>query len=185
MAGAIFGKVEISGLDTKSLQADLSIMDILMEAGASLSQTGDHLGTVTVQRAPLTAFDVDASNCPDLFPIISVLAAFCQGTSRISGVDRLAHKESDRGRAISDMLSDMGVSAVIEDDTLVIEGHSLSSRLLNGNLLKGGQYSSSHDHRMVMALTVAGLGADSPVIIDDTACVAKSFPSFFELFAKL
>lgn len=185
VAGAIFGKVEISGLDTKSLQADLSIMDILMEAGASLSQTGDHLGTVTVQRAPLTAFDVDASNCPDLFPIISVLAAFCQGTSRISGVGRLAHKESDRGRAISDMLSDMGVSAVIEDDTLVIEGHSLSSRLLNGNLLKGGRYSSSHDHRMVMALTVAGLGADSPVIIDDTACVAKSFPSFFELFAKL
>ena len=184
VAGAVFGKVEISGLDTKSLQADLSIMDILMEAGASLSQTGDHLGTVTVQRAPLTAFEVDASNCPDLFPIISVLAAFCQGTSRISGTDRLAHKESDRGKAILDMLLKMGVKASVDDNVLVIEGHSLSSRLLNGNLLKGGSYTSSHDHRMAMALKVAELGADSPVTIDDTACVAKSFPTFFELFGK-
>ena len=159
-------------------------MDILMEAGASLSQTGDHLGPVTVQRAPLTAFDVDASNCPDLFPIISVLAAFCQGTSHISGTDRLAHKESDRGQAILDMLLKMGVNASIEKNTLIIEGHSLASRLLEGNLLKGGRYTSSHDHRMAMALKVAELGADSPVTIDDTACVAKSFPTFFELFGK-
>lgn len=185
VAGAVFGKVEIHGLDTKSLQADLSIMDILMEAGASLSQTGDNLGPVTVQRAPLNAFEVDASNCPDLFPIVSVLAAFCQGTSRISGVDRLAHKESDRGKAILDMLGGMGVQAGIENNALVIEGHSLASRLLNGNLLKGGRYTSSHDHRMVMALKVAGLGADSPVEIDDTACVDKSFPAFFELFSSL
>ena len=185
VAGALFGKVEISGLDTASLQADLSIMDILMEAGASLSQTGDHLGPVTVQRAPLTAFDVDASNCPDLFPIISVLAAFCQGTSRISGTDRLAHKESDRGQAILDMLLKMGVNASIEKNTLIIEGHSLASRLLEGNLLKGGRYTSSHDHRMAMALKVAEMGADGPVEIDDTACVAKSFPTFFDLYSSL
>lgn len=185
VAGALFGKVEISGLDTASLQADLSIMDILMEAGASLSQTGDHLGPVTVQRAPLTAFDVDASNCPDLFPIISVLAAFCQGTSHISGTDRLAHKESDRGQAILDMLLKMGVNASIEKNTLIIEGHSLASRLLEGNLLKGGRYTSSHDHRMAMALKVAEMGADGPVEIDDTACVAKSFPTFFDLYSSL
>lgn len=185
VAGSVFGKVRIDGLDTKSLQADLSIMDILMEAGASLSQTGDHLGTVTVQRAPLTAFEVDASNCPDLFPVISVLAAFCQGTSRILGVDRLAHKESDRGQAILDMLLKMGVKASVVQDTLIIEGHSLASRLLTGNLLKGGSYTSSHDHRMAMALKVAELGADGPVIIDDTACVSKSFPGFFGLFSKL
>ena len=185
VAGALFGKVEISGLDTASLQADLSIMDILMEAGASLSQTGDHLGPVTVQRAPLTAFDVDASNCPDLFPIISVLAAFCQGTSHIYGTDRRANKESDRGQAILDMLLKMGVNASIEKNTLIIEGHSLASRLLEGNLLKGGRYTSSHDHRMAMALKVAEMGADGPVEIDDTACVAKSFPTFFDLYSSL
>ena len=128
---------------------------------------------------------MDASNCPDLFPVISVLAAFCQGTSRISGVDRLAHKESDRGQAILDMLLKMGVKASVVQDTLIIEGHSLASRLLTGNLLKGGSYTSSHDHRMAMALKVAELGADGPVIIDDTACVSKSFPGFFGLFSKL
>lgn len=185
VAGAIFGKVVVDGLDTSSLQADLTIMDILMEAGASLSQTGDNLGSLTVQRAPLKSFTVDASNCPDLFPIISVLAAFCQGTSRIAGVGRLAHKESDRGAAILEMLHKMGVDARTEGDEMVIAGHSLSSRLLNGNLLRGGSYTSSHDHRMVMALKVAELGADSPVEIDDMDCVSKSFPAFFELFSKL
>ena len=184
VAAAIFGRLEVEGLDTTSLQADLSIMDILMDAGASLSQLDGDQGSITVQRAPLKAFTVDAWNCPDLFPIISVLAAFCQGTSRIAGVGRLANKESDRAKAIVEMLTQMGVSCNIEGDEMVIEGHSLPQRLLAFNLLKGGAYTSHHDHRMVMALKVAALGADSPITIDDEACVAKSFPQFHELFSK-
>ena len=198
VAGALFGKLEIAGLDTTSLQADLSIMDILMDAGASLSQLDGNKGNITVQRAPLKAFSVDASNCPDLFPIIAVLAAFCQGTSRIEGTGRLANKESDRAKAILEMLTQMGVKAEIADDTLVVEGHSLAQRLLSadydsqsnvcagqtaGNcpgLLKGGNYTSHHDHCMVMALKVAALGADCPIIIDDESCVAKSFPDFLK-----
>ena len=198
VAGAVFGKTEIAGLDTTSLQADLSIMDILMDAGASLSQLDGNKGNITAQRAPLRAFNVDASNCPDLFPIISVLAAFCQGTSRLAGVGRLANKESDRAKAIQEMLTQMGVSTHIEGDEMVIEGHSLVERLLgsaqagNGTkaaasgvrLLKGGEYTSHHDHRMVMALKVAALGADSPITIDDESCVSKSFPQFLEMFEK-
>ena len=219
VAGAIFGKVELEGLDTTSLQADLSIMDILMDAGASLSQLDGDRGNITVQRAPLKAFSIDASNCPDLFPVVSVLAAFCQGTSRLAGVSRLANKESDRAQAILDMLTQMGVKAAVEGDEMVIEGHSLAQRLLNAQrsagipspasegssahvtpspspscmiegasapaLLRGGSYTSRHDHRMVMALKVAALGADSPVVIDDEACVAKSFPQFLELFKSM
>ena len=191
VAGALFGKIEIAGLDTTSLQADLSIMDILMDAGASLSQLDGNKGNITVQRAPLKAFCVDASNCPDLFPIIAVLAAFCQGTSRIEGTGRLANKESDRAKAILEMLTQMGVKAEISDDTLIVEGHSLAQRLLAAGaevqkagdcpgLLKGGNYTSRHDHRMVMALKVAALGADSPITIDDETCVAKSFPDFLK-----
>ena len=183
VAGAVFGKAEIHGLDTTSLQADLSIMDILMDAGASLSQTDGDKGPVMVQRAPLKAFNVDASNCPDLFPIISVLAAFCQGTSRLAGVGRLANKESDRAKAILEMLSRMGVKASVEGDEMVIEGHSLTQRLMTDTMLKGGSYSSHDDHRMLMALRVAGLGTDGPVTIDNTDCVAKSFPQFNEMFA--
>lgn len=185
VAGAVFGKAELSGLDTTSLQADLSIMDILMDAGASLSQLDGDRGNITVQRAPLKAVSVDASNCPDLFPIISVLAAFCQGTSRFSGVGRLANKESDRAAAITGMLTSMGVDASIDGDDLVIVGEPLAQRIMNGNLLKGGKYSSHHDHRMVMALKVASLGADGPIEIDDEGCVAKSFPQFHDIFSQI
>ena len=183
VAGAVFGKVRLQGLDTTSLQADISIMDILMDAGASLSQE-DESGIITTQKAPLRAFDTDLNNCPDLFPIVAILAAFCSGTSHILGFKRLASKESDRGKAILETLTKMGVSAYAEGDLLTIEGHSLESRILNGTLLKGGEYTSFHDHRMAMALTVASLGADSPIIIDDTDCVAKSFPAFFDTWRQ-
>jgi len=185
VAGSIFGEVELKGLDTKSLQADLSIMDVLTMCGASLSQIDsdeEGKGIIHVQKSPLMAFYTDANNCPDLFPVISVLAAFCEGESRISGIGRLAYKESDRAGAIVEMLTQMGVLVRIEKDDLVIEGQSLSHRLLTNNLLKGGKYTSRHDHRMVMALKVASLGADSEIEIDDTECVAKSFPAFNEMF---
>ncbi len=189
VAGALFGDVKLTGLDTTSLQADISIMDILMEAGASLSQIEDeveeHRGLITAQKAPLRAFDTDLNNCPDLFPIVSVLAAFCQGRSNIQGFKRLASKESDRGIAILNMLTRMGVEASASGDTLSITGESVESRLLNGHLLKGGEYTSSHDHRMAMALTVASWCADSPVRIDDLGCIAKSFPAFLDTYRRL
>ncbi|MBR6859593.1 MAG: 3-phosphoshikimate 1-carboxyvinyltransferase [Bacteroidales bacterium] len=188
VAGAIFGDVEVEGLDTQSLQADISIMDILMDAGASMSQLeGDTptTGSIHVSRAPLCAFETDLNNCPDLFPIVAVLAAFCPGVSRIRGVERLRHKETDRAAAIEAMLTQMGVPVQVDEDEMTIEGMALPQRLLTGNLLKGGTYTSHGDHRMVMALKVASLGADGPVEIDDTACVAKSFPGFNDLFDRL
>ncbi len=225
VAGSLFGDVKLTGLDTTSLQADISIMDILMEAGASLSQIDDgpadkeptdaeaytddeatdaagenaygkgnipeanapqsHRGLITAQKAPLRAFDTDLNNCPDLFPIVAILATFCHGRSNIQGFKRLASKESDRGTAILNMLTQMGVEASASGDTLSITGESVESRLLNGHLLKGGEYTSSHDHRMAMALTVASWCADSPIRIDDTTCVAKSFPAFLNTYRQL
>lgn len=199
VAGAIFGSASVDDLDTQSLQADLTIMDILVEAGASVSQiendcvdkvsaaataagVNPHTGAVNVVKAPLNAFSFDLNNAPDLFPIAAVLAAFCPGESRLAGTGRLANKESDRARSITDMLTQMGVECSIDGDEMVIKGHSLTSRLLTGNLLKGGEYTSHHDHRMVMALKVASLGASSPIVIDDEQCVAKSFPDFLTLF---
>ena len=79
----------------------------------------------------------------------------------------------------------MGVPVSVEEDEMTVEGMGLPQRLLTGNLLKGGKFTSHGDHRMVMALKVASLGADSPVEIDDTTCVAKSFPGFLDLFDKL
>ena len=195
VAGAIFGAgggkrlgsaapLVLQGLDTTSLQADLSIMDVLMDCGACLSQLDGDQGELVVQRAPLQAFSLDASHCPDLFPILAILAAFCEGESRIGGVGRLAHKESHRGKAIVNMLTQMGVTVRLEGDEMVIEGLSLVHRLLSGRLLHGGQYTSCDDHRMVMALKVASLGADGPIEIDNEACVEKSFPGFFASFQQ-
>ena len=185
VTGAIFGDVEVEGLDTESLQADISIMDILMEAGASMSQLDSPGGPIHVRRSPLSPFRADLNNCPDLFPIVAVLAAFCPGESHLLGVERLRHKETDRAAAIEQMLCQMGVPVKIEEDEMTIEGMGLTQRILTGRLLRGGRYVSHADHRMVMALKVAALGADSPVEIDDVACVAKSFPTFNELFSKL
>lgn len=190
VAGALFGRVRLSSLDTTSLQADISIMDILMDAGASISQLNaeggeeDHKGIITVQRAPLRAFESDLNNCPDLFPIVSVLAAYCHGKNRLKGFKRLEGKESNRGEAILDMLTRMGVEAWAEDDELIVVGESLECRFLSGNMLKGGRFTTSHDHRMAMALSVASLATDTPVEMDDTDCLAKSFPGFTDTFRK-
>ncbi len=184
-AGAIFGDVEVEGLDTESLQADISIMDILIQAGASMSQLDAPRGPIHVSRAPLSAFDADLSNCPDLFPTVAVLAAFCSGDTHLSGVERLRHKETDRAAAIEEMLRKMGVPITVEEDMMTITGMALTQRILTGNLLKGGKLTSYGDHRMVMALSLASLGASGKVEIDDTSCVAKSFPSFNELFQQL
>lgn len=185
VAGAIFGDVEVTGLDTRSLQADISIMDILTEAGASMSQLDGEDGPIHVKRAPLSPFHADLNNCPDLFPIVAVLSAFCPGESHLLGVERLRHKETDRASAIEQTLKQMGVEVVVNEDEMVVSGISLVQRLATGRLLKGGTYPSFADHRMVMALRVAALGADAPVVIDDIACVAKSFPDFNELFDRL
>ena len=185
VAGAVFGDLEVEGLDTESLQADISIMDILMEAGASMSQLDSPDGPIHVHRAPLSPFHTDLNNCPDLFPIVAVLAAFCPGESHLLGVERLRHKETDRAAAIEEMLLQMGVPVKIEEDEMVITGMGLTQRILEGKLLHGGAFRSHADHRMVMALKVAALGADSPVEIDDVTCVAKSFPTFNEMFSVM
>ena len=175
--GALFGEAEVLGLNTKSIQADITILDILSDAGACVSYDEE---VVSVKRAPLQAFSYNLNNAPDLIPLASLLAAFCPGESIIYGAQRLRNKESDRAQAILETLSKMGVQANVIGDEIRIQGMGLSQRFASGNLLKGGKYSSFHDHRMVMLLSIAQMGADSPIEIDDTACVSKSFPNFFE-----
>lgn len=181
VAGAVFGSVSIEGLDCKSLQADISILDILVDAGAMVSELED--GTVCARKAPLEAFETDLNNAPDLFPVVAFLACFCAGESRIAGVGRLHSKESDRAAAIVDTLTAMGVEVRLDQDFMYICGESLASRCLNSRLLRGGEYSSFHDHRMVMLLKLASLACSSEIVIDDEKCVAKSFPDFDTLFA--
>lgn len=183
VAAAIFGDVLIKGLNMKSLQADRKIIDVVRTSGAFVESTAKG---VKVRRGHLRAFEVDVTNCPDLLPPLSILAAFSEGISRISGVARLNNKESDRPLIMTHILKKMGVAAEIDEsgDILIITGKSYMHRMADENLLKGGSFSASSDHRVAMALKIMALGSSGKVNIDDVDCIRKSFPDFLNVFGS-
>lgn len=172
-AGAIGTPVACTGLNPNSIQGDKKILDILLQAGAELTISQDR---IDAGPGRLTAFSVDGSNIPDLVPILSVLAACCEGVSEIHHISRLKYKESDRIHSTAQLLKSLGVAVLEQDDRLVITGaHKLS----------GGMIDSFHDHRIVMAAAIASLKADDIVTITHSEAVRKSFPDFFAQFNRL
>jgi 3-phosphoshikimate 1-carboxyvinyltransferase len=172
VAGAVAGEVAVAGLDPQSAQPDRAILDALAAAGARVAwQDGD----LRVAQGELRAFDIDATDCPDLFPPLAALACHARGTSRIAGVARLAHKESDRGAALVSELSALGARLEVRDDVLAITGGPLA----------GGTIDPHNDHRMAMAGAVAALRSRDGVSMAGEGCVAKSYPGFFQALASL
>jgi len=167
VAGAIAGEVTIKNLDAASKQADVAILTVLKDAGATVAIHGDG---VTVRREALRAFEFDATQCPDLFPVLSILAACCEGESYIAGVHRLFYKESNRAESISEMLQNFDVPFSISDDTLCITGVKK---------LQGTVIDSFNDHRMAMAATIGALRAGGQVDILHAQVVNKSYPGFW------
>lgn len=167
VAGAVAGAVEVVGLDPFSAQADKAILQALMEAGAILSITPE---LIAVRKARLKPFYFDATECPDLFPPLVVLAAYANGKSVIAGVSRLTHKESNRALTLQQEFGKMGVPIMLQDDLMVIEG---------GQGVNGASVFSHHDHRIAMACAVAGLGAEGATDIAHADAVNKSYPAFF------
>jgi 3-phosphoshikimate 1-carboxyvinyltransferase len=172
VAGAVAGQVTVAGLDRASAQADRAILEALAAAGADLSWEGPDL---RVGRAELRAFDFDATDCPDLFPPLAALACSARGTSRIAGVARLSAKECDRGAALVTELSALGADLRVRDGVMEITGGSLA----------GGTVDPHNDHRMAMACAVAGLASRQGVTMEGEACVAKSYPGFFQALDSL
>lgn len=154
---------------TSTTQADERIVEILRSAGANIV-VGE--GKVEFLPSPaLRATEVDATDAPDLIPTLAVLALYATGTSRIAGLRRLATKESDRTEALAEALIAMGARIDIEGDVLTIEG---PARLHTAPLR------THADHRIAMALTICGLFMTEPPRLDNVACVAKSYPTFFD-----
>ncbi len=172
VAGAVGGRIEVSNLDPRSAQADRAVVDVLAGAGARVT-AGPR--SVTVEHGQLRAFQWDASDAPDLVPALAVLACRAAGESRITGVARLRHKESDRVSALVELLTTLGSRAAAEPDALVVTGSRLA----------GGTIRTHHDHRIAMAAAVASLVTETGVTIDDAECVGKSYPGFFEDLARL
>jgi 3-phosphoshikimate 1-carboxyvinyltransferase len=173
VAGAINGQITVRGLDLMSAQADKAIMNVLSDvnAGVAIEAKG-----IKMHAAQMRSFVFDATDCPDLFPPLVALAVHCSGQSRISGVSRLAHKESNRGISLQQEFGKMGVKIGLEGDVMTIEGE---------HRLKGAELYSHHDHRIAMACTVAALKAYGETIIDDAEAVDKSYPSFYDDLKKL
>lgn len=168
VAGAVAGSVRIEHVSMLSKQADTAILDALVRAGALVINEEQ---AVTVSHRELHGFEFDATNCPDLFPALAVLAAAAEGETRLYGTNRLIHKESNRAEAIYEEFKKLGIEVDLDEPNVMrIQGGKISSGVVH----------SHDDHRMAMALAVAGLLSDGEVRIEDAECVAKSYPAFFD-----
>jgi 3-phosphoshikimate 1-carboxyvinyltransferase len=165
------GRVTIANLFADSSQGDVGFLKVLEQLGCRVS-SGE--AGLTVEGGPLQGVEVDMAAMPDLVPTLAVLAAFAQGETVITGVSHLRHKESDRLAAVAAELGKMGITVRETADGLVITGGEPH----------GAAIDTYQDHRIAMSFAVAGLRAPGTVI-NDPDCVAKSFPEFWDYFAKL
>ena len=168
VAAAIAGNAVISGLDIASTQADKAILEALRSAGAKFSIIENN---IEVAQSELNAFEFDATDCPDLFPPLVALAAYCKGNSVIKGVGRLAHKESNRALTLQEEFAKMNVTVELHGDEMTVKGN---------DMVKGAVVHSRHDHRIAMACAVAALKATGETIIQKADAINKSYPQFYE-----
>ena len=164
------GELSFPNLKRETKQADEAIISILESCGCRIERK-----EMRIWAPPaLKSFRADATNSPDLFPILAVLASFCKGRSSIKGVGRLAAKESNRAESIFSELSAIGANIQIQGDSMLIEGAALS----------GGEIRSYNDHRIAMSAAIAALFIENPVYINEIKCINKSFPTFFEVLKE-
>jgi 3-phosphoshikimate 1-carboxyvinyltransferase len=167
VAGAIAGPVTVHGLDMMSTQADKAIMKALSDANAGFAIEAKGIKLHPVE---MRGFEFDATDCPDLFPPLVALASYCKGETKIKGVRRLTHKESNRSASLQQEFGKMGVKVEVNDDIMAIQG---------GRKLNGAKVHSHHDHRIAMACAVAALKAEGETTIDEADAVKKSYPDFY------
>lgn len=167
--GAIANTILIKDVNMFSSQADLDIVAILELAGGKFDWLDEGLSVSPVELSP---FEVDATNCPDLFPALVVLAASINGTSKIQGVNRLKHKESDRGVVLQQEFGKLGLVIEIEEDLMLIHGTGK---------LNSGTIDSHNDHRIAMAGAIASTLTSEGIEVTNAEAVSKSYPGFWDL----
>jgi 3-phosphoshikimate 1-carboxyvinyltransferase len=171
VGGAISEKATIYGLQPDSKQPDKKILEVIVSAGGNLQKDEE---SITVSKGELRSFDFDATDCPDLFPPLAALAANCDGVSKISGVERLFNKESNRAESIMSELANVGVQSSVSENTMHISGGKISSGIINSN----------NDHRIVMMGAILAVNATGPIDILNTSAINKSYPEFFQTLAS-
>ena len=171
--GATAGEVRVENLSTLSQQADTAVLTALVRSGAGLI---DESTAVTAARRQLRAFEFDATDCPDLFPALAVLASAADGVSVIRGTSRLEYKECNRSEAIREEYAKLGIEVDTSEEDLM---------KIRGGKVRAARTQSHGDHRIAMSLAAAALRADGEVTIEGAECVSKSYPLFFEELERL
>ena len=165
--------VTVCGMNTTSLQGDSKVIDHLRLMGAFIDVCAEG---VVAMPSQMFGAELDCTDTPDLLPILSVAAAVAQGTTVFTGVGRLRFKESDRLEAMRQVLALFGIASQIGEDTFTVFG---------GEPTANGIVNSFGDHRIAMSASIMSCVAKGVTIIDNSACVAKSYPTFFDDFAML
>ncbi len=165
-AGALGGEVTVGNLERGSSQADTAILGLLSSMGAECSVNDNE---VTSKKSRLKAVNRDFSDHPDLFSIAAALCSAAEGTSALTGLERLRLKESDRVASMTEGLKRMGVKVAMDDAMVRI----------TGGAVRGAEVNPHNDHRIAMSLGVLALAAEGDTTIRDAGCVTKSYPGFW------
>lgn len=174
-ADSLGNDVLCKDLDLNSLQGDKEVIDILERM--NLVFNANDIGVKGTTNGELASTVIDGSQCPDIIPVLTSVAALTKGTTEIINAGRLRIKECDRLAAVTSELNKLGAKIIEKEDGLVVTGVEK---------LQGGVEVWSHkDHRIAMTLAIASTRCEEPIVIKDYECIAKSYPKFFEDFKAL
>ncbi|UCF00375.1 MAG: 3-phosphoshikimate 1-carboxyvinyltransferase [Planctomycetota bacterium] len=171
-AALIADEVTLLGLDLSDSQPDKAVVDYLTEMGADIRIGKDF---ITVKAAKLKGIEIDMNQTPDALPAMAATAAFAEGTTKLTNAPQARAKETDRINAVACELKKMAIDVEQLPDGLIIRHSRPKPALLHGWA----------DHRIVMALTLAGMAIDGQSTIDNAEAISVTFPTFVELMKSL
>jgi 3-phosphoshikimate 1-carboxyvinyltransferase len=171
-AGIVGGNVTVRGLGRASIQGDIGIVKSLLQMGCTMGETSDGLSIASQGR--LKGIDVLVKDTPDLAPVLAIAALFADGPTRLKGAPHLRDKESDRIEVLGTELRKLGANITLFEDGIGIEPAPLTGAVLDPH----------GDHRLAMSFALIGLKIGG-IAVEDSGCVKKSFPRFWEEFEKL
>ncbi|NLL82462.1 MAG: 3-phosphoshikimate 1-carboxyvinyltransferase [Tissierellia bacterium] len=166
----------INNLDFNDKQGDSKIVKIFQDMGANIETDERNNCLKVIGGNKLHGITIDCSSTPDALPMLSVVASLAEGVTVLDNVAGVRAKETDRVAVMEKELSKMGAKIETEHNKMIIYG---------GQPLKGAEVESYGDHRVAMALSVAGLFVDGQTIVNDSECVNVSFPNFYETLNNL
>ena len=173
------GSAKISGLNMESAQGDREILHFLKLAGVTYLVEGNNVFVQDSHINPVRQIlEMDCSDIPDIVPYMAVVGAFRAYKTTLKGIKRLRIKESDRAKAITEMLSALGGNVTLEEDTITIE-------YIDKDKVSGGiSLTSSNDHRMAMAAVLCAAATGKEIELDNIDCLDKSFPEFRKILLE-